>query len=126
MIMLRHGTDDFSRQNLSRFASYESGFSQDSHSRKISIDDSATALVISVDFSQLDETSLDLWIEDGQLTLSAYERARGTSKSWKPACFLSCIDLPNDIDEDSIKAEIKEMELKIRFQKETVSASTAF
>jgi HSP20 family molecular chaperone IbpA len=125
MIMLRHGTDDFSRQNLNRFASYGTAFSQDSHTRKVSIEDSAAAFVITVDFSQLDETSLDLWIEDHQLTLSAYERARGSSKSWKPACFLSSIDLPNDIDEDSIKAEIKEMELKIRFQKETVSASTA-
>lgn len=124
--MLHHGKDDFSRQNLSRFSSHDGAFSQDSHSRKISIDDNATAFVISVDFSQLDETSLDLWIEDTQLTLSAYERVRGSSKSWKPVCFLSCIDLPNDIDEDSIKAEIKEMELKIRFQKETVSASTAF
>ncbi|HET9237698.1 MAG TPA: Hsp20/alpha crystallin family protein [Oligoflexus sp.] len=124
--MLRHGTDDFSRQNLNRFASYESGFSKVSHSREVSVEDTAAAFVITVNFSHLDETSLDLWVEDHQLTLSAYERAPGSSKGWKPACFLSSFDLPSDIDEDSIKAEIKEMELKIRFQKETVSASTAF
>jgi HSP20 family molecular chaperone IbpA len=140
MIMLRQVTHDSSHQNLSRFSSQvfeglngssptskpEGHRSQASHSSGLSVHEDSNQFLVSLEFSQYDETSLDLWIEDHQLTLIADERPQFFSEGQRPASFFSSIDLPSDVDEDSIKAELINAQLKIRFTKERANSSTDF
>lgn len=134
--MLRPVTHDSSRQDLSRFSSQlleglshssttpklEERLSQASHSGRLSVREDPNHFVVSLEFSQFDETSLDLWIEDHQLTLIANKRPQIFSKGQRPSSFFSSIDLPSDVDEDSIKAELINAQLEIRFKKERINS----
>jgi HSP20 family molecular chaperone IbpA len=128
--MFRPATHNLARQNLGRFYSQlldgpehsasrlKDDLSRGSRSGPLSVFEDPNHFRVSLDMSRLDETSLNLWVTDRQLTLTADERQQSFSKSPETStAFIKCIRLPNDVDEDSIQAELKNAWLEIHFKK---------
>jgi HSP20 family molecular chaperone IbpA len=129
--MLRPATHSLSRQNFGRFSSHlldgpehpcpatglEDDLSQGSQASQCSVFEDPNHFRIILDLSQIDETSLNLWIKDHQVTLIADERLQPLSERHEASAFFKCIHLPNDVDEDSIQAELKNARLEIIFKK---------
>ncbi len=103
------------------------GPSQGPHSCRFYVHENPSQFLVSVELTEVDVASLDLWVEDHQLTLIADQRPQLFSQDQKQprakSSFFSCIDLPGLVDEDSIKAELKSAYLEISFKKERVDLS---
>ncbi|WP_176736905.1 Hsp20/alpha crystallin family protein [Oligoflexus tunisiensis] len=119
--MLRSTTQASSRQDFSGFFQGPERLSTTHRSQtgSLSIHEDSNYFMVSLEFSSFDKTSLDLWVQDHQLTLTAARRSQGASKGAEPSAFFSCIDLPSTVDEDSIQAELKDAQLDVRFRKES-------
>lgn len=90
------------------------------HSGQLSVAEDSHHFTVSLEVRPFDVASLDLWIEDHQLSLFAHEKFRPFSS------FAECIRLPNDVDEDSIQADLNNERLEIRFKKERGNACPEF
>jgi HSP20 family molecular chaperone IbpA len=125
-IMLRSTTHDSSRRNCNRISNQTLRAPSLLESR-LCVHENPNQFMVSVELSEVDVASLDLWIEDHQLTLIADQKSQMFSQDQKQSraksSFFSCIDLPSVVDEDSITAEVKSAYLEISFKKERTDLS---
>ncbi|MDQ3231135.1 MAG: Hsp20/alpha crystallin family protein [Pseudobdellovibrionaceae bacterium] len=138
--MLRPITHDSSHQNLSGLSSqsfdglnhsgtisrHEGCLSQTSHLGKLSIRENSNHFMVSLEFDQFDDDSLELWIEDHQLALIADKQPQFCLKGRKPSSFICSINLPGDVDEASMEAALIDTKLEIRFTKDRINSSSEF